>query len=65
MTCVCQSPLGRADVLKGRSATAYPACGPEVILAGGNFVELSPDDVHIDGTLVRGTAEHGAHVAWF
>lgn len=41
-----------AGVLKGRCASAYYACGPEVTLAGGEYVELGADDVHVDGNLV-------------
>eukprot|EP00884_Botryococcus_braunii_P002330 jgi/Botrbrau1/12098/Bobra.0186s0021.3 len=55
--------LSAADVLKGRSATAYPACGPEVVLAGGTFMEKSPDDVHVDGNLVTAPA-WPAHPRW-
>ncbi|MCA9065227.1 MAG: DJ-1/PfpI family protein, partial [Planctomycetaceae bacterium] len=29
--------LSAADVLRGRSCTAYPACSPEIILAGGTY----------------------------
>ena len=31
--------LSAADVLEGRSCTAYPACGPEVTLAGGTLYQ--------------------------
>lgn len=47
---VCVRPC--AGVLKGRCASAYYACGPEVTLAGGEYVELGADDVHVDGNLV-------------
>jgi protease I len=55
--------LAVAGVLKGRSCTAYPACGPEVTLAGGNFVETAIDGVHVDGNLVTAPA-WPAHPAW-
>lgn len=55
--------LSAADLLRGRSCTAYPACGPEVKLAGGNFVEIAVDDVHVDGKLVTAPA-WPAHPAW-
>ena len=48
--------LAAAHVLKGRSCTAYPACGPEVIAAGGEYVERPADGVHIDGNLVTSPA---------
>lgn len=55
--------LSAADLLRGRSCTAYPACGPEVKLAGGDFVEIAVDDVHVDGKLVTAPA-WPAHPAW-
>lgn len=48
--------LAAAGVLEGRSCTAYPACGPEVRMAGGTFVELAADQVHVDGNLVTAPA---------
>lgn len=55
--------LAAAGVLKGRSCTAYPACGPEVALAGGKFVSVPVDQVHVDGNLVTAPA-WPAHPAW-
>ncbi|MDB4786532.1 MAG: DJ-1/PfpI family protein [Planctomycetaceae bacterium] len=55
--------LAAADVLKGRTCTAYPACGPEVTLAGGEYVEIPVDGVHVDGNLVTAPA-WPAHPAW-
>ncbi|MBS0264096.1 MAG: DJ-1/PfpI family protein [Planctomycetes bacterium] len=59
--------LSAAGVLKGRSCTAYPACGPEVELAGGKFVEKAVDGVHVDGQYVSGPAwpAHPAVLAAF
>ena len=34
--------LAAAGVLEGRTCTAYPACGPEVTLAGGQVPNLRP-----------------------
>jgi protease I len=48
--------LAAAGVLKGRSCTAYPACGPEVRLAGGDYVEIGVDQAHVDGNLVSAPA---------
>lgn len=48
--------LAAAGVLAGRSCTAYPACGPEVKLAGGNYVETAIDGVHVDGNLISAPA---------
>lgn len=55
--------LAAADVLKGRQCSAYPACAPEVRLAGGEFVELSVTEAHRDGNLVTAPA-WPAHPAW-
>jgi protease I len=55
--------LAAADVLRGRSCTAYPACGPEVKLAGGIYVEVPVDQVHVDGNLVTAPA-WPAHPTW-
>ena len=55
--------LATADVLKGKSCTAYPACGPEVTAAGGEYVEIPVDGVHVDGNLVTAPA-WPAHPAW-
>ena len=55
--------LAAADVLRGRSVTAYPACGPEVRLAGGEYVEIPVDQVHVDGNLVTAPA-WPAHPKW-
>ncbi|MFV0441999.1 MAG: DJ-1/PfpI family protein [Planctomycetaceae bacterium] len=55
--------LAAAGVLKGRRCTAYPACGPEVTLAGGEYVETAIDSVHVDGNLVTAPA-WPAHPQW-
>jgi len=55
--------LAAADVLKGKSCTAYPACSPEVTAAGGTFVEKPVDGVEVDGNLVTAPA-WPAHPAW-
>jgi protease I len=55
--------LAAADVLGGKRCTAYPACAPEVKLAGGEFVETAVDEVVIDGNLVTAPA-WPAHPKW-
>lgn len=55
--------LAAAGVLKGRSCSAYPACGPEIALAGGKFVEIPVDQAHTDGNLVTAPA-WPAHPQW-
>jgi len=62
---LCHGPqlLAAAGVLKGRELNAYPACAPEVELAGGTFVALDFFDAVVDGKLVTGPA-WTAHPAW-
>jgi protease I len=55
--------LAAADVLRARKCTAYPACAPEVRLAGGVYVDLPVDGVCVDGPLVTAPA-WPAHPAW-
>ena len=55
--------LAAAGVLKGRACSAYPACGPEVKLAGGEYVDIPVDAAHVDGNLVTAPA-WPAHPAW-
>ncbi|MCQ4315121.1 DJ-1/PfpI family protein [Stutzerimonas zhaodongensis] len=55
--------LAAADVLKGRACSAYPACAPEVRLAGGEFVDIAVDKAHTEGNLVTAPA-WPAHPAW-
>ncbi len=55
--------LAAAGVIAGRSCSAYPACGPEVKAAGGNFADISVDQAHVDGNLVTAPA-WPAHPDW-
>lgn len=55
--------LAAAGVLKGRTCTAYPACGPEVAAVGGTYQEIAIDAAHTDGNLVTAPA-WPAHPAW-
>ncbi len=48
--------LSAAGILKGRTCTAYPACGPEVTLAGGTYQQIEIDDAIVDGNLVTAPA---------
>lgn len=57
--CHAAQLLTVADVLKGRTLTAYPAIGPEITLAGGIFIEKAPDDVVVDGNLITAPAWPG------
>jgi protease I len=55
--------LAAAGVLKGRTCSAYPACRPEVELAGGSYAEIAIDAAVTDGNLVTAPA-WPAHPAW-
>ncbi|SDU29179.1 DJ-1/PfpI family protein [Geopseudomonas guangdongensis] len=55
--------LAAAGVLKGRECSAYPACAPEVALAGGRYVEIPVDQAHSEGNLITAPA-WPAHPAW-
>jgi protease I len=61
--CHAAQILAAAGVVKGRKINAYPACAPEVTLAGGKFVSLPFDQAVTDGNFVTGPA-WTAHVAW-
>lgn len=55
--------LAGAGVLKGRRCSAYPACRPEVELAGGIYADIAIDAAVTDGNLVSAPA-WPAHPAW-
>jgi protease I len=55
--------LAAADVLRGRRCTAYPACRPEVELAGGTFVATGWEETVVDGNLITAPA-WTAHPTW-
>src|SRR5690606_29446433 len=55
--------LTAADVVKGRRVSAYPAVGPEVRLAGGEYVDVPRDQAGTDGNLFTAPA-WPAHPAW-
>ncbi len=62
---LCHGPqlLAAAGVIKGRKLNAYPACAPEVELAGGTYVTVEMTSAVVDGNLVTGPA-WPAHPAW-
>jgi protease I len=62
---ICHGPqiLTAADVVEGRSCSAYPAVGPEITRAGGKYVDLPVDQAHVDGPLVTAPA-WPAHPQW-
>lgn len=55
--------LSAAGLLEGKRCTAYPACGPDVIRAGGKYCEVSVDEAVVDGNLVTAPA-WPAHPKW-
>jgi protease I len=55
--------LSAAGVLKGRTCTAYPAVGPEVTAAGGQYKAIPVDQAIVDGNLVSAPA-WPAHPQW-
>ncbi len=55
--------LAAANVLGGKSCSAYPAVGPDVERAGGTYADIPVDQAHVDGNLVTAPA-WPAHPAW-
>lgn len=62
---ICHGPqlLAAAGVLDGKKVSAYPACAPEVALAGGTYADIPVDAAVTDGLLVTAPA-WPAHPAW-
>ena len=58
---ICHGPqvLTAAGVLAGYKATAYPAVGPDITLAGGTYVEVPVDQAVVDRNLVTSPAWPG------
>src|SRR5271154_4696755 len=61
--CHAAQILTAAGVAKGRRISAYPACGPEVTAAGGEYVNVPFERAVTDGNLATGPA-WTAHVDW-
>jgi protease I len=55
--------LAAADVIRGRTVSAYPACAPEVRLAGADYADIGIDQAVTDGNLVTAPA-WPAHPNW-
>ncbi|MBE3026338.1 protease [Janthinobacterium sp. BJB1] len=55
--------LAAADVIRGKRISAYPACAPEVKLAGGAYADIAVTDAVTDGQFVTAPA-WPAHPAW-
>ncbi len=60
---ICHAPqvLAAAGVLKGKKCSAYPATGPDVTLAGGEYVTVPMTEAVVDGNLVTGPAWPALH----
>lgn len=48
-----------ADVLAGRTLTAYESIGPDIALAGGTYKKIAPDKAITDGNLTTSPAWPG------
>jgi protease I len=55
--------LTAAGTVAGRACSCYPAVGPEITAAGGQYVEIAVDAAHVEGNLVTAPA-WPAHPAW-
>ncbi|NPB04524.1 MAG: DJ-1/PfpI/YhbO family deglycase/protease [Thermotogae bacterium] len=63
---ICHGPLVLASIpgaLKGKKLTCYPAVSPDVINAGGEYLEVRMDDAVVDSNLVTAPA-WPAHPKW-
>ena len=58
---ICHGPqvLTAANVVKGYKATAYPAVGPDITMAGGEYVEVPATEAVVDRNLVTSPAWPG------
>lgn len=61
--CHAAQILAAAGVLEGRKCSAYPACAPEVRLAGAEYADIPVDKAITDGNLVSAPA-WPAHPDW-
>jgi len=55
--------LATAGVIRGKRISAYPACAPEVRLAGADYAAIKVDEAVTDGNFVTAPA-WPAHPAW-
>jgi protease I len=61
--CHAAQLLAAARVIQGRRVSCYPACSPEVELAGGTYAAINVTDAVTDRNLVTAPA-WPAHPAW-
>ena len=55
--------LAAADVIRGKKISAYPACAPEVRMAGAEYADIPIDGAVTDGQFVTAPA-WPAHPQW-
>ena len=55
--------LVAAGILEGKACAAYPAVEPDIIRAGGEYVDIPMDKAHADGKLVTAPG-WPAHPDW-
>ena len=61
--CHAAQLLAAADVIRGKRISAYPACAPEVKLAGGEYADIPVDAAITDANFVTAPA-WPAHPEW-
>jgi protease I len=61
--CHAAQILAAAGIVHGKEVSCYPACSPEVILAGGKYAAIAVTDAVVDGKLVTAPA-WPAHPTW-
>ncbi|MDP9112259.1 MAG: DJ-1/PfpI family protein [Acidobacteriota bacterium] len=61
--CHAAQLLTAAGVVAGKRVSAYPACAPEIEMAGGTYVAIGMAEAIADGSLVTAPA-WPAHAAW-
>src|SRR5579863_9818283 len=61
--CHAAQLLTAAGVVEGRRVSAYPACSPDIEIAGGTYASIGMTEAIADGELVTAPA-WPAHAAW-
>jgi protease I len=61
--CHAAQLLTAARVVTGKRVSAYPACAPEIEIAGGKYISIGMAEAIADGELVTAPA-WPAHPAW-
>ena len=61
--CHAAQLLTAAGVVEGKRVSAYPACSPDIEIAGGTYASIGMTEAIADGALVTAPA-WPAHAAW-